>query len=58
MRIMSVEEVTGYYLFVFCTVLSDSYIVKHNNMVHYYFMFFGGITLGLGGGRWVVVRIM
>ena len=46
MRIMSVDEVTAYYLFVFYTLLSDSYIVNGNNMVHY-FMFFGGIKLGL-----------
>ena len=51
MRIMSVEEVTGYYLFVFYTVVSDSYIVKGKNMVDY-FLFWGGIKLGLGGGRW------
>ena len=45
MRIMSVDEVTGYYLFVFYTVLSDTDIdiVKGNNMVHYFvdFVIFG-----------------
>ena len=50
MRIMSVEEVTGYYLFVFYAVVSDSYIVKGNNMVHYFMFFWGGIKLGLGEG--------
>ena len=42
MRIMSVDEVTGYYLFVFYTVLSDTDIVKGNNMVHYFVDFGGG----------------
>ena len=44
-RIMSVDEVTGYYLFVIYTVLSDTDIdiVKGNNMVHYFvdFVIFG-----------------
>ena len=54
-----VDEVKGFYLFVFYTVLGDTYVVKGNNMVNY-FMFFWGIKLGLGGGRWrwIVVRIM
>ena len=43
MRIMSVDEVKGFYLFVFYTVLSDSFIVKAKNMVHYFvdFVIFG-----------------
>ena len=43
MRIMLVDEVTGYYLLVFYTVLGDTYIVKGNNMVHYFlgWIFFG-----------------
>ena len=50
MSIMSVDEVTGYYLFVFYTVLIDTDIVKGNNMVHYFMFFFEGIKLGLGEG--------
>ena len=50
MRIMSVEEVTGYYLFVFYTVVSDSYIVKGKNMVDYFLFWGGGLNWGWGEG--------
>ena len=36
MRIMLFDEVTGYYLWLFYTVVGDTYIVKGNNMVHYF----------------------
>ena len=36
MRIMLFDEVTGYYLWLFYTVVGDTYIVKGKNMVHYF----------------------
>ena len=35
-RIMLFDEVTGYYLLLFYTVVGDTNIVKGNNMVHYF----------------------
>ena len=44
-------EVKDFYLFVFYTVLGDSYIVKGNNMVQiwYSILCFWGYYIGVGG---------